>query len=517
MNEFYQNAHIGGEYSARVYPMSRLSATTLINEVLDPGSYVSWDSPPVYGTISDDYHASLARAREKSQVDEAVITGEGTVFGARVAFVLSEFDFLGGSIGAATARRIIAAIHKATELKLPLLISPSSGGTRMQEGTPAFVLMVSITTAIYRHQDAHLPFLVYLRNPTTGGVMASWGSAGHFTFAEPGALLGFLGPRVVELTTGTSIPEQVQRAENLAQVGVIDGVISPQQLRGAVQKITEVLLTPPVTTQPPFTDPTPPQAPSSAWDAITATRNPERPGLQQLLDRLGTETRIELSGTGDGRKSPAVRVVLTRIGGRPVVVIGQDRHNQTLHTPLGPAALRFARRGIALAKSLQIPLISIIDTAGAELSQAAEEQGLAGSISRTLGELVDVDVPTVSVILGQGCGGGALAMLPADKVLAAKNAWLSPLPPEGASAIIYRDTSHAPQMMEEQNVTAAKLQAAGVIDELIDESPDAAAQPQQFCDRVLAHITYALWDLANHPENVGREQRFRRYEQLAQL
>ena len=216
--------------------MTHITAQQLIDEVLDPHTFQSWDETPHYGTISDDYRAAIDRAKTKSGVDEAVITGEGMISGTRVAFVLSEFTFLGGSIGAATARRIITAIHRATAEQLPLLISPSSGGTRMQEGTPAFALMVSITTAVYRHKDAHLPFIVYLRNPTTGGVMASWGSAGHITFAEPGALLGFLGPRVVELTTGKTIPTGIQQGEHLAQHGVIDGVISPKQLRAAVQK-----------------------------------------------------------------------------------------------------------------------------------------------------------------------------------------------------------------------------------------------------------------------------------------
>ncbi|ERA57227.1 putative carboxyltransferase subunit of acetyl-CoA carboxylase [Corynebacterium diphtheriae DSM 43988] len=216
--------------------MTRTTAHELIAQVLDTDSFHSWDTAPVYGDISESYQQFLAKAREKSGVDESVITGEGTIYGHRVAVVLSEFNFLGGSIGAATARRIIAAIHKATEQRLPLLISPSSGGTRMQEGTPAFALMVSITTAVYRHKDAHLPYLVYLRNPTTGGVMASWGSAGHFTFAEPDALLGFLGPRVVELTTGRPLTQGVQSGENLAEKGVIDGVISPRELRASLKK-----------------------------------------------------------------------------------------------------------------------------------------------------------------------------------------------------------------------------------------------------------------------------------------
>lgn len=496
--------------------MSRTTAHELIAEMLDSDSFISWDTPPDYGEISPEYRAALEKASTKTGVDEAVITGEGTVLGRRVAVVLSEFGFLGGSIGAATARRIIDAIHKATDLRLPLLISPSSGGTRMQEGSPAFALMVSITTAVYRHKDAHLPFLVYLRNPTTGGVMASWGSAGHFTFAEPEALLGFLGPRVVELTTGTPIPEGVQSGENLAAKGVIDGVISPSELRTSLEKIVRVVLDPREESEPKITEPKAVPAPK-AWDAIVATRQQDRPGLRDIMQALGAENVIALSGSGDGRLSPAMTVALARMNNRPVVIIGQDRHAQPPHGEheLGPAALRCARRGIALAHELQLPLISFIDTPGAELSAAAEESGMAGSIARTLGELVDVDVPTISVILGQGCGGGALAMLPADKVLSASNGWLSPLPPEGASAIIYRDTTHAPQMMEEQSVAAQALLEAGIIDEIIPEAPAAHLEPASFVRNVIDHVSHSLWELENQPARVGREQRFRHYERLA--
>lgn len=482
--------------------MTRTSARDLIDQVLDKDSFRFWDTPPEYGEIDEDYRDALARAREKSGVDEAVITGEGTVDGSRVAFIVSEFAFLGGSIGAATSRRLIQAIHRATEERLPLLISPCSGGTRMQEGTPAFAMMISITTAVYRHKDAHLPFLVYLRNPTMGGVMASWGSAGHFTYAEPDALLGFLGPRVVELTTGTPMPEGVQLGENLAGHGVIDGVVSPTQLRAAVVKIMRVLGEASPSTPRELTAP---GKPRGAWESIMITREPDRPGVADLVRRLGRNV-VTLSGTGDGRISRATTVALARIGGRPVVLIGQDRH----HLPLGPAALRFARRGISLARELQLPIISIIDTPGAELSQEAEEHGLAGSIARTLGELVDAPVPTVSVILGQGCGGGALSMLPADRVLAAENAWLSPLPPEGASAIIYRDTSHAPEMMERQGVSAHAMLASGIIDGLIAEDDD-------FIGEVVAAIDNTLHELETNPERVGREQRFRHYERLAEL
>ena len=154
-----------------------------------------------------------------------MVTGEGTVFGRRVALVACEFDFLAGSIGVAAAERITAAVQRATAERLPLLASPSSGGTRMQEGTVAFLQMVKIAAAVELHKRAHLPYLVYLRHPTTGGVFASWGSLGHVTAAEPGALVGFLGPRVYEHLYGEPFPAGIQTAENLHRHGVIDGVV----------------------------------------------------------------------------------------------------------------------------------------------------------------------------------------------------------------------------------------------------------------------------------------------------
>ena len=189
----------------------RLTARELIERVVDPGSYVSWDREPIVpgAGIDEEYAADLAAAREKSGVDEAVVTGEGLIHGRRVAIVACEFRFLAGSIGTAAAQRLVEAIERATLEGLPVLAGPASGGTRMQEGTVAFLSMVKITAAVVAHRKAGLPFLVYLRHPTTGGVFASWGSLGHVTVAEPDALIGFLGPRVFEQLYGREFPAGV--------------------------------------------------------------------------------------------------------------------------------------------------------------------------------------------------------------------------------------------------------------------------------------------------------------------
>ncbi len=138
----------------------RTSAAEILDSVLDGGSFVSWDSTPVDVHPGESYLKDLAKAREKSGVDESVLTGEGTIDGRRVAIIACEFAFLAGSIGVAAAERITSAIERATGEGLPLIASPTSGGTRMQEGTLAFVQMVKIASAVTAHKAAHLPYVV---------------------------------------------------------------------------------------------------------------------------------------------------------------------------------------------------------------------------------------------------------------------------------------------------------------------------------------------------------------------
>ncbi|WP_198157855.1 carboxyl transferase domain-containing protein, partial [Mycobacterium celatum] len=321
--------------------MSRISADELREAVLDADSFVSWDTEPLAVPTDETYARELAAARAATGRSESVVTGEGRVRGRRVAVIACEFDFLAGSIGVAAAERITTAIERATRERLPLLASPSSGGTRMQEGTVAFVQMVKISAAIQLHKRAHLPYLVYLRHPTTGGVFASWGSLGHVTIAEPGALIGFLGPRVYEQLYGEPFPEGIQVAENLQRHGVIDGVIPLRWLRRTLERVLKVLVDPPAGPPPALErEPVPDVL---AWDSVVASRRPERPGIATLL-RHGATERVLLSGTGQGEAGSTL-LALARFGGQPAVVLGQQR---VFGGIVGPAALREARRGMAL-------------------------------------------------------------------------------------------------------------------------------------------------------------------------
>ncbi|GAA1481432.1 hypothetical protein GCM10009624_18720 [Gordonia sinesedis] len=490
----------------------RLSAPELRDVLVD--GWESWDRPA--GDLGADdvgasgvesaYVTELRKARDRTGVDESVITGVGDVGGVRIALVISEFGFLGGSIGATAGSRIVEAVGRATREGLPVLALPASGGTRMQEGTAAFLQMLAISGAVLRHRASGLPYLVYLRHPTTGGVFASWGSLGQVTWAEPGALIGFLGPRVHLALVGDDLPGDVQTAENLARVGLVDAVVPVHDLARRVAAAVSMLSAPVQgvegqalrgqaglpSTDAGWHDPRsttartlsravpddcPPRPdPAQVWASVTATRSDDRPGLTDLLAATtGITTTTDPTTTNTPtvpiRDDGPIRLALHRFGGRTALVIGQDRRTQREGWRIGPAELRVARRGIQLAGELGLPVVTVIDTPGAELSAAAEEGGLAGEIAQCTADIVSAPTPTVSVLLGEGAGGAALALFGTDRRIAATDSWLSPLPPEGASVIVHQDTDHAADVAGRQGISAADLYHTGMVDLLVPADP----------------------------------------------
>ncbi len=471
--------------------MPRLNARELIDLVLDADSWQSWDDPVDYSTQPEPYRSDLVAAAERAGTDESIITGRALVKGRPVAVVVNEFGFLAGSIGRVSAERIVAAVRRATAEGIPILATTASGGTRMQEGTAAFVRMIDISRALMDHRAAGLPYLVYLRHPTTGGVFASWGSLGHVTIAEPGSLVGFLGPKVYELLNGKPFPAGIQTSDNLANRGIIDAVVLPEELPSMVDQALSILIDPPTaSTRQRRTAATAPKI--STWDSVLRTRTAERPGVREVL-RWGADSIIRLQGTEDGERDAAMIVAIARIDGEPCVIVGQDRSTQSRLKPMGPAALREARRGMRLANELALPLVSFIDTPGAELSPEAEQGAIAGEIARCISAMSTMSVPSVSVLLGEGCGGGALALMPASTVIATEHSWLSPLPPEGASAIVHGDVEHAAEMVQAQRIGAFDLQAAGVVTHIVAEPEND--EPESFARAVAAEVAHQLRSL----------------------
>ncbi len=496
--------------------MNGPAARDFIDILVDKGSFARWDREPlsafgVHGDPSASYVKEITQARIRTGLDEAVITGEGRLAGRRIAILACEFGFLGGSIGVSAAERLVGAIERATAQGLPVIAAPASGGTRMQEGAVGFLQMVKITSAVMAHKAAGLPYLVYLRHPCTGGVFASWGSLGHVTLCEPGALIGFLGPRVYRALHGADFPGGVQTGENLVAHGLIDGVVAPVALRAVVRDLLAVMAgsevsVPNVDEQwDVLAEPVP------AWESVARSRREDRPGVVGLLRSAANTVTVLNGGASVGGRTSVV-LALARFGASGCVVIGQDR--QCAARPIGPAALREAQRGMRLAAETGLPLVSVIDTSGAALSAEAEEGGLAREIARCIATLTMLPTPTLSLVLGQGSGGGALAMLPADRVLCAQHGWIAPLSPEGAAAIRFRDPGRAAEMAEAQGVRSVDLLRHGIVDRVLSEHPDAAEEPGAFFARVLYALEGELATLAREPVAELVRRRSARYRHV---
>lgn len=472
--------------------------------VADAGSVEVWDEE----VVSDDplgfadvrpYPERLAAARERTGLGEAVLTGRATLDGRPLVLIAAEFGFLGGSIGVATGERIARAFERALERELPVVALTASGGSRMQEGTLALVQMVKLAAAARRHRDAGLPYVVCLTHPTTGGVLASWGSLGTVTFALPSALVGFAGPRVVELVSGSPMPAGVQRAETLLAHGLIDAVVRPAELRERVRRVLAV--TAPLGASTPAAAEAPELPPlfvpkrRDAWISLAHARDERRPGADAVLAAL-CEDVTELRGDRSGAPDDATCLVaLARIGpgpGRAAVVVAQRRGPDGTPCSMKPAGYRKARRAMALAAELRLPLVTVVDTPGAELSAEAERGGLAFTMAECIATMVALPVPTLALLLGEGGSGGALSLLAADRVLVAEHASLGVIAPEGASAILHHDIDHAPMLAELQGGASWRLADAGIADVVIPEPRPAHEEPDAFLDRLGALLAHEL-------------------------
>lgn len=420
--------------------------------------------------------------------------------GHEAVLVWCRFDVAAGTLSRAAADRFVELADAATAAGLPLVAVANSGGVRMQEGPRAFVRMVDLVAAVRRHRDAGLPVVTYLADPTTGGILASWGSLGHVCAAEPGATIGFTGPRVAEGLGSPIEPADVQRAEGLHARGLVDAVVSRSELRDWLADVLAALAPPTALATPtalaPHTAPfrargtgagTVPRARNdggagpTGWAAVAATRAPGRPRVVDgVLAALAEEGPIvEVRGDRIGGRDGAMVTAFARLGGRRILLVA---HRGRGGRPARPTAatLRSARRAMELADELGVAVVTLIDTPGPVIDAEQEAQGMAGEVARSLDTMGRLRVPSVAVLAGQGGGGPALAWFAARSRFAVPDAWLAPISPEAGSLIVHRDTAHAAEIAELQQVSATELARDGVVDRVID--------PDDLLDAVAAAI-----------------------------
>lgn len=449
------------------------------------------------------YADLIANESTDGGTDEAVITGGATIGGHAVEVAGFSFGFIGGSMGEVAGERLARAQERAAERGVPFVLRVASGGARMQEGMNALVQMPKVVAARFTLAEAHVPFIAVLGDPTTGGILASIGALADYTIAESGATIGFAGPRVVEMITGHPPGAGSHTAAAALGNGLVDAVVDNEEIGQSVARMLDAL----APDAPERVDPAASSDPTDArddWDAVKAARAQDRPDALTLLRKMCPEG-VDLSGDRAGSDDPALIVSFGRIHGRRMLVMALDRRRAP-----GPGAYRLARRSLRIAERVQIPVLTLIDTRGADPSEDSEAGGIAWEISQLFAAMLVTEVPIVAVVTGEGGSGGALAFAVGDVLLAYEDSIFSVIGPEGAATILWRDETRAPEAARALKLTARDLVDFGIADALLPEPPEAESLA-----RTLAyHLDRVPWtaatNAAGHDLVTARLKRWRR-------
>ena len=529
----------------------RVDAYSRIARVADEGSFEEWDSGLSNGNpmAFRGYEEKIRTLQEKTGLDEAIVTGEARIGGHRVVLGVCDGRFMMASMGEIVGEKIARAVERATKEKLPVILFACSGGARMQEGIVSLMQMAKTSAALKRHSDAGLFYISVLTDPTTGGVTASFAMLGDIILAEPKALIGFAGPRVIEQTIGEKLPKGFQRAEFLLAHGFIDGIVERDQLRDTLDTILRLHGGESVhgeTSECGQMDAHDEEDRNEhelaqesadlgngeaeresadlrrhidAWERVQLSRRNDRPVGSDYIRALFTDF-VELHGDRCFADDRAVIGGIALFHGMPVTVIAQAKGSNTkenIDRHFGmpsPEGYRKALRLMRQAEKFHRPVICFVDTPGAFCGLEAEERGQGEAIARSIYEMSALKTPVLSIVIGEGGSGGALAMATADEVWMLENSVYSILSPEGFASILWKDSKRAKEAAAVMRMTAEELKEQGIIELVF-------AEPEQYTTEhmqgVIEHLdkemlrfleqygAYSVEELTDH-----RYERFRR-------
>ena len=498
---------INGEYICpKCHGYFRVPAYKRIEMIADEGSFEEWDMDldgmdgPPDPLQFKGYSEKIKKLREQTGLKEAVVTGRVKINGTQAVIGVCDGRFMMASMGYAVGEKITRAVERATNEKLPVILFTCSGGARMQEGIISLMQMEKTSAALKRHSDAGLLYVTVLTDPTTGGVTASFAMLGDIIIAEPQALIGFAGPRVIEQTIGEKLPEGFQRAEFLLEHGFVDQIVKRENMKPVLGRIlkmhdhvhpdcrkgkevrksdrtepvpkagmTEKKAGKKAAEQEPWSEKS-----LTAWERVCRSRSKERPVGKDYIDIL-FEDFVELHGDRYYRDDPAIIGGIAYFQGICVTVIAQAKGRTTKENlernfaMPSPEGYRKARRLMKQAEKFHRPVINFVDTPGAFCGMEAEERGQGEAIARNLFELSGLKVPVLSVVIGEGGSGGALALAVADEVWMLENSVYSVLSPEGFASILWKDSSRSAEAAKMMKLTAADLKKLGVIERVFPE------------------------------------------------
>lgn len=514
----------------------KLDAYARINMVADSGTFEEWDRDltETNPCSFEGYEEKLNGLKRRTGLDEAIVTGCVKIGGREAVLGVCDTRFLMGSMGAAVGEKLTRAIERATRRRLPLIVFTCSGGARMQEGMVSLMQMAKTSAALKKHDAAGCLYITVLTDPTTGGVTASFAMLGDLILAEPGALVGFAGPRVIKQTIGQELPKGFQRAEFLLEHGLIDQIVERPVLKETLSKLLRLHTQPKSNAMPQYKEyldeiyakkidiareeKSPARNTLSAWDKVTIARSNSRP---TALDYIGLLTKdfYELHGDRAFRDDGAIIGGIALFGRQPVTVIGHQKGVNTKENIVrnfgmaNPEGYRKALRLMKQAEKFHRPVICLVDTPGAFCGLGAEERGQGEAIARNLFEMSDLSVPVLSIVIGEGGSGGALALAVANEVWMMENAIYSVLSPEGFASILWKDSQRAKEASEVMKITAQDLKEMGIIERIIPEFPvissDNMKRVTLYMKRKIADFMIRYQEMPEEELKAHRYSRFR--------
>lgn len=505
----------------------RISAKKRIAMIVDEDTFEEWDEQLETKNLLSfpGYSEKVQSLQQEVGLKDAVLCGCGKIRGCRVAIAVMENAFLMGSMGQVVGEKITRTVEHATKAKLPLVIFTTSGGARMQEGIISLMQMAKVSAALKRHSNAGLLYITVLTDPTTGGVTASYAMLGDIILAEPGALIGFAGPRVIEQTIKQKLPEGFQRAEFLLEKGFVDKIVPRRYLRqvlGRILRIHAKRSNPEWMTGQMGEETVAIKRnleEKTAWERVALARKATRPTALEYINAV-FDKFVEFHGDRYFGEDAAIVGGIALLDGKPVTVIGQQKGRNTkenIKRNFGmpnPEGYRKALRLMKQAEKFHRPIICLVDTPGAFCGLGAEERGQGEAIARNLMEMADLTVPVVSIIIGEGGSGGALALAVANEVWMLENSIYSILSPEGFASILWKDSKRAKEAAEVMKITAMDLLSLGVIEKILEEPMNLEEQFPLFAASLKCELKNFIQKYQEYSKKEIAELRYEKFRKV---
>lgn len=503
----------------------RLGYKERIAITCDEGSFKELDVNIISKNPMDypDYDKIIKRAQNRAESKDAVVTGRCTIDGQKTIVAIMDSHFMMGSMGSVVGEKLTRAIELATEEKLPIIIFTTSGGARMQEGIISLMQMAKVSASLAKHDEAGLLYITVLTDPTTGGVTASFAMLGDIILSEPKALIGFAGQRVIQGTINEKLPEGFQRAEFQLEHGFVDAIVNRREMKSVLARllrdngalkgeIDESALNVKYNNNV-----------VSAMEVVKAARNIHRPTSREFIEMIFDDF-IELHGDRQFRDDKAIVGGIANLNGLEVTVIGiqkghtiEENKECNFGSP-NPEGYRKALRLMKQAEKFRRPVITFINTSGAYCGVGAEERGQGEAIARNLIEMANLATPVISILIGEGGSGGALALAVADQVWMLENAMYAILSPEGFASILWRDPERANEAAEIMKITANDLKRQDVIERIIPESAEGIQNDLEYSTSYMrAALVQELEKLCKLEQKELLQQRYKRFRKFGEF